>query len=450
GMAFLVFAGAAYFGFDAAAAGSAGQMVLGGFVGMLGSWGSLFYGRHLALGLAAVAVRPGSGERATLNLDALAARHGLASLEATRDLPAGVFAEIEPATGRGFIASWLVTPWSRADAVRASVVALVLTHEAQRRRLSRLELLQTPVLYLTKPFFRAGTFSAVRDRWKEGFRAAWSGMGEWAQMGSGLFSYATNAGVKAFPAAPALMVAGPVAGLGGSTFLTDLLGLVAGPTVWSLPDSLHSLLRGGGFLGAPGVAESRKGDALVVSLPEGKLSPAVGRALLQFLSGIGARLESDNGRAPVHVELVIGAAAPSADQRGQLMAAFRQLAQSGGVSKDLQDRLTIDVTHRAPEVLKTRLGELAQTSNINVLSSGDEAPFWFGLGVPLRVFAVRLLEKLTQVEVEVVFTGAEAEAVARLSGQRVENGQLRLKALGRPLDILDADTRKIETFNQQA
>ncbi|HMU95893.1 MAG TPA: hypothetical protein PKA08_03855, partial [Elusimicrobiota bacterium] len=231
---------------------------------------------------------------------------------------------------------------------------------------------------------------------------------------------------------------------------TDLLGLVAGPTVWSLPDSLHSLLRGGGFLGAPGVAESRKGDALVVSLPEGKLSPAVGRALLQFLSGIGARLESDNGRAPVHVELVIGAAAPSADQRGQLMAAFRQLAQSGGVSKDLQDRLTIDVTHRAPEVLKTRLGELAQTSNINVLSSGDEAPFWFGLGVPLRVFAVRLLEKLTQVEVEVVFTGAEAEAVARLSGQRVENGQLRLKALGRPLDILDADTRKIETFNQQA
>jgi hypothetical protein len=50
----------------------------------------------------------------------------------------------------------------------------------------------------------------------------------------------------------------------------------------------------------------------------------------------------------------------------------------------------------------------------------------------------------------VVFTGAEAEAVARLSGQRVENGQLRLKALGRPLDILDADTRKIETFNQQA
>lgn len=818
GMAFLAFAGAAYFGFDAVASGSAGQMALGGFVGLLGSWGSLFYGRHLTLSLAAVAVRPDSGSGDLLNLDVLAARHGLASLEVSRDLPAGVLAEIEPSTGRGFIAPWLVTPWARVDGVRRSLLTLVLAHEAQRLRLKNFELIQTPLLYLIKPFqipayksldpifaavdgrsfgqrleelsardeeaagwalrrrsqfdgkvldgraglkaiynpgradataakytadplarenlaagrpsidagayfFRGGdhpilrghvlhvtralhaqsltavgrealagllagvgeshivfrnegivpeasgasvplrehnqlipkssltalfgddrlpienadrlalgrvgaarvsrlldwpaagyvidapadsatavadvsralghltdafvarrddaavrgaaligtvrdgrvvlyliprqiesetaanqenrnkfsgsfgaletaglviqskmdkftemkesdwltrltqvaassadadklqryfepflepaapraaaatsllgiaaaaltlavasrggdlgpvilsAVEAARDHLTANFRLALAGLGEWAQMGSGMFSFATNTVLKSLPAAPALIVAAPMAGLGGASFLSGALGLVAGPTLWALPDSLHSLLRGGGFLGAPGVADSRKGDALVVSLPEGKLSPAVGRALLQFLSGIGARLESDGGRAPVHVELVIGAEAPSAAQREQLTAAFRQLAQSGGVSKDLQDRLTVAVAHRDPEALKLRLGELALASNINVLSTGEEAPFWFGLGVPLRLFAVRLLEKLTQVDVEVVFTGAEADAVARLSGGRVENGQLRLKALGRPLDILDADTRKIETFNQQA
>ncbi|MBL0348941.1 MAG: hypothetical protein IPP68_01000 [Elusimicrobia bacterium] len=448
GMAFLVFAGAAYFGYDAAAAGSASQMVLGGFVGLLGSWGSLFYGRHLTLGLFALAARPATRSNEKLDLGVLAARHGLASLESVGNLPVGIFAEIEPSSGRGFIASWLVAPWERADGVRRALVRLVLVHEAQRLRFRKLGFFQTSFLYLIKPF--SAVFKALRESLDGNFRATWTGASEWAQMGSGLFSYAANTALKTLPAAPALLVAGPVAGLGGASFLTGALGLVAGPTLWTLPDSLHSLLRGGGFLGAPGVADSRKGDALVVSLPEGKLSPAVGRALLQFLSGIGGRLESDGGRAPVHVELVVGTEAPSAAQREQLTAAFRQLAQSGGVSKDLQDRLTVNVAHRDPEALKLRLGELALASNINVLSGGEEAPFWFGLGVPLRLFAVRLLEKLTRVEVEVVFTGAEAEAVARLTGRNVENGQLRLNALGRPLDILDADTRKIETFNQQA
>jgi hypothetical protein len=90
--------------------------------------------------------------RSTFACPFTVAAYSTASLEATRDLPPGVFAEIEPATGRGFIAAWLVTPWSRADAVRRSLVTLVLAHEAQRLRLRNFEPIQTPLLYLIKPF----------------------------------------------------------------------------------------------------------------------------------------------------------------------------------------------------------------------------------------------------------------------------------------------------------
>jgi hypothetical protein len=444
GMAFLLFGAASFFGFDAASFGSAGQMVFGGFLGLMGSWGSLFYGRHLTLGLAAVALRNPSN--AALDLKGLASRFGLSKLQATEILPAGVFAKIDPSTGRGSIAIWLVSPWARFDGVRRHLLSLVLAHEAQRFRLRQFNLLQTPVLYLIKPF------QSAWNRLTEKLRSTWTDLTRWAQWGSGLFAYGTNAVLKGFPAAPAMMVAAPVKIFGGVSPFGRVMSLPHGLTLWTLPRPISGLLRPGGFLVAPPGGESRKGDGLVVSLPEGKLSPAVGRALLQFLSGIAQRLEVDGGKAPIHVELILGVEAPSLAQQDRVKKAFQYLAQSGGVPKSLLDHLTVNVSSRNPAVLKARLTQLAPTTNLNVLASDGEASFWFTLGVPLRLFAVRLLDKLTQVDVDIVFSGAEAQALRALNNdlKTDADGRVRFKALQKPLDVLGADLQKIDTFNQQA
>lgn len=444
GMAFLLFGAASFFGFDAASFGSAGQMVFGGFLGVMGSWGSLFYGRHLTLGLAAVALRNPSNP--ALDLKGLASRFGLSKLQATEILPAGVFAKIDPSTGRGSIAIWLVSPWARFDGVRRHLLSLVLAHEAQRFRLRRFNLLQTPVLYLIKPF------QSAWNRLTEKLRSTWTDLTRWAQWGSGLFAYGTNAVLKGFPAAPAMMVAAPVKIFGGVSPFGRVMSLPHGLTLWTLPRPISGLLRPGGFLVAPPGAESYKGDGLVVSLPEGKLSPAVGRALLQFLSGIAQRLEVDGGKAPIHVELILGVEAPSLAQQDRVKKAFQYLAQSGGVPKSLLDHLTVNVSSRNPAVLKARLTQLAPTTNLNVLASDGEASFWFTLGVPLRLFAVRLLDKLTQVEVDIVFSGEEAQALMAMDStlQADNQGRVKMKALQAPLEVLEGDVEKIEVFNQQA
>ena len=111
-------------------------------------------------------------------------------------------------------------------------------------------------------------------------------------------------------AAPALMVAGPVAGPGGSTFLTDLFGVGRGSDGLELA-RFPSFLYGGvpGRAWVAGKPERRRARG---QSARGELRRPWAGA---FLSGIGARLESDNGRAPCTWSWS-SAPPPSTDQRG--------------------------------------------------------------------------------------------------------------------------------------
>ncbi len=220
---------------------------------------------------------------------------------------------------------------------------------------------------------------------------------------------------------------------------------------WSLPSSLRPLQRAHGFVATPGIPSADKtGDALMVDMPKGALGPAVGKILLERLRSL-AEGAWDDSHGKIHVEFVVPQT-PSAEERARITSAFRTMASQSGLDRASINRITLGFVSRTPDGLKTRLADLS-AFHINVVAPATAVDFWAGLGMPLTVFAAKLLNDLTQVEVDIIYTGAAAKAVEALSEGKIkadEKGQVRMNALKTPLEMIDQDKQKIATFNQQA
>jgi len=223
-------------------------------------------------------------------------------------------------------------------------------------------------------------------------------------------------------------------------------GVAITPFRYNIPPYLPSFERGSGFLAVPGVRAT--GNALVVDMRK-ELGLAEGKILLDRLislsHGVGAGEE-----AHLHVEFVVNGN-PSAADVARVTKAFRELAAQSNLDQVAIDQITVGVVGAAPAVLTARLKELS-SSHINVVAPASAVEFWAGLGMPLVVFAAKLLTDLTRVEVDIVYTGAAAQAAVELSnGQlKMEKGQVRLRALSTPLEMIEEEKQKIQVFNQQA
>ena len=208
-------------------------------------------------------------------------------------------------------------------------------------------------------------------------------------------------------------------------------------------------------MATPGVPSSqKKGDALVVDMRAGTMDPAVGKILLDRLASIDLR-SVDDSDGKLHVEFVVGNT-PTPEDVDRITQAFRQLAASSSLSKSSVGQSTVGFVAQETDGLKARLSALSPY-HINVVAPASEVKFWSDLGMPLTIFAAfaaKFLNDLLNVHVEVVYTGAAAQAAAFISkgGLTVdENGQVRLKkALATPLKMIEQDEQKISLFNQQA
>ncbi|MBL8024608.1 MAG: YdcF family protein [Elusimicrobia bacterium] len=219
-----------------------------------------------------------------------------------------------------------------------------------------------------------------------------------------------------------------------------------GQSLSDLRNFLLNSLMGFGFLSVPGAQAT--GNALVVDMRK-ELGFAEGKILLHRLASLGEKVgEGEEGG--LHVEFVVDGN-PTAEDVARVTKAFRQLAAKSNLDSETIARIHVGVVGAAPAVLSARLKELS-SSHINVVAPASAVEFWAGLGMPLVVFTAKLLTDLTRVEVDIVYTGAAAQAAEALSrGQlKMENGQIRLKALLTPLEMIEEEKQKIQVFNQQA
>lgn len=262
------------------------------------------------------------------------------------------------------------------------------------------------------------------------------GAGALGSLGTG----ATGASAAGVPVLFAMALSAVPAGAGSATTFFR----------WNLPSSLEKWARSGGFLATPGVPSTeKKGDALVVDMRAGTLDPAVGKILLDRLTSLGLRaLDDPDGK--LHIEFVVGNA-PRPGDVARITKAFRELAAPSGLSASATEKITLGVVAQETEGLKARLADLS-AFHINVVAPASAVDFWSGLGLPLTVFAAKFLNDLLNVEVEIVYTGAAAQAAVALSnGQlKMDKGQVRLKNVATPLEMIDQDKQKIQLFNQQA
>jgi hypothetical protein len=290
------------------------------------------------------------------------------------------------------------------------------------------KIVKTPALLGTLMVGMVGLMSAVGV----------SNAGTLGSVGMGATGTASTVGI---PVLFAMALSAVPAGAGSSAMFFH----------WDLPSFFQPLRRAGGFLSTPGIPSSeKKGDALVVDMRAGTLDPAVGKILLDRLSSMGLR-SMDDPDGKLHIEFVVGNT-PTAEEVAGLTKAFRAMAASSSLSKSAIDQITIGVVAQETEGLKARLTGLS-AYHINVVAPASAVEFWSALGMPLTVFAAKFLNDLLKVEVDIVYTGAAAQAAAGLSKGALkvdEAGQVRLNALATPLEMLDQDKQIISLFNQQA
>jgi hypothetical protein len=226
---------------------------------------------------------------------------------------------------------------------------------------------------------------------------------------------------------------------------------------WSVPWGQGRLLLPGGLFLAPGSSGMEKnGHAIFLDArgsvlsPNGEfqVDPALGRTLFHQLNALK---EAEAG-ATLSVDLVLSAEARRRFSDADAPRVLEELIQRAGLKSDLLPRTEFHLT--SAEQVVERVGLLAPQRHIQVVTDEAGVAFWNRLQVPMALLVARLVSGLMKIEVDVVFTGAEADALLSLGNHsgisREKDGSVRLKAIGTPLQRLDQETRQVTLFNVQA
>jgi hypothetical protein len=223
---------------------------------------------------------------------------------------------------------------------------------------------------------------------------------------------------------------------------------------WALSDALRAWFEKGAGLGWP-VHLPGQGQALMTDLRVGtvvnaagdvQVDPAVGAAFLRQMRSLAARLEDD--QTPIVVDLVFSDAqfkALDLDE-ARWAVAFRERLAEAGIPAHVAKRIKFGLVGESR--VNARLAELADME-ISVIAPPSAVEFWKGFGVPVAILAV-VLQGLANVETEVIFTGAAADAVEKLTGLQPKNGEIRLEKMSTPLESIAEEGRKLLLFNKNA